>query len=198
MGESRFLVVDDEAVVRRALTWLLRAHGRVVGAGTVREGTALLADRGHWSAFFIDLGLPDGSGLDVLAYARTIYARTPAMVLTGSTEAVHINAANDLHAHYVVKPVAAERINRFLSDTTSVASRLEAVLGGWVSRYYLSDAEADVLRRAALGESKGAIASARGSSELTVKRHVVNLLRRTRDASMHAAVERLLREVAII
>jgi DNA-binding NarL/FixJ family response regulator len=65
-----------------------------------------------------------------------------------------------------------------------------------VARYGLSEAESDILRRAADGESRYLIAAARGSSELTVKKQIVNLLARTMDDSLHEAVARVLRELA--
>jgi DNA-binding NarL/FixJ family response regulator len=195
MREPRFLVVEDDPAVRRALARIIRSYGDPVSVSTVREGSALVADGSRWSGMFIDVGLPDGSGLDVLAWARASHNRAPAMVLTAWTEAETINAAFDMRAHYVVKPFAVERIKRFLADATSVASRLEPAFRAWVASYDLSEAEADVLWRSALGASRSSIASARDTSELTIKKQVANLLRRTGDGSLHAAVERLLRDV---
>ncbi len=168
MGERRFLIVDDDPIVRRAMSRLIRPHGQVAVAATADEGIALVTDGRTWTALFIDVGLPDGSGIDVLARARTVHARTPAMVLTGSTEARIINAVHDLDADYVVKPVDSERIHRFLDNVVQVASRLDPAIRDWVSRHALSDAQADVLRRAVLGENKDAIASARDCSAHTV------------------------------
>lgn len=194
-GEPRFLVVDDDPIVRRLMSRLIRPHGQVVVAGTAQEGTVRVTDGGTWSALFIDIGLPDGSGLDVLAQAR-VHTRAPAMVLTGSTKAESINAAHDLHATFVIKPVDSERIERFVHDVAQVACRLEPAIRDWVSRHALSDAQADVLRRAALGENKDGIASARCCSAHTVQKHVADLLHRTGDRSLQAAVSRLLRDVA--
>jgi DNA-binding NarL/FixJ family response regulator len=195
MPEPRFLVVEDDPALRRALSRIIRRYGEAVGVATVREGQALASDGSRWSGLFIDLGLPDGSGLDVLAWARAAHNRAPAMVLTGWADPDAINAAFDMHAHYVVKPFSTERIKRFLANATSVASRIEPAFRSWVARYELSEAEADVLWQSALGAGKAAIASARHTSELTVKKQVMTLLRRTGDGSLHAAVERLLREL---
>jgi DNA-binding NarL/FixJ family response regulator len=194
MQEPRVLVLDDEPLVRRALARLLRAHGRVVAAASVREASALVADGRPWRALFLDLRLPDGSGLDVLARARAADSRAPAMVLTGSIEAEAINTAHDLRATYVVKPLDGARIARFLADAAPATMSLATVVARWTSAYGLRAAEADVLRRAAAGETREQIAAARVTSALTVKKQAANLLRRTGDGSLHAAVERLLRE----
>jgi DNA-binding CsgD family transcriptional regulator len=60
----------------------------------------------------------------------------------------------------------------------------------------LTNAESDLLRRSALGESRSEIADARGTSEHTIKTQIARLLHKTGDGSLHEAVERLLREVA--
>jgi DNA-binding NarL/FixJ family response regulator len=188
--------VEDDPDVARALQRIVRHHGHVVVVGTAREANALLADSSNWCGMFLDIGLPDGSGLDVLRRARSNHPSTRVMVLTGYIEAEAINVAHDLDGEYVVKPVAAERIDRFSREALSHSSRLGRAARVWVTRYGLSEAEENVLLRAAAGESRAQIASARGSSELTIKKHVANLLRRTQDESLQVAVARLLRELA--
>ena len=118
------------------------------------------------------------------------------MVLTGNNQDAVVNAAYDLRAHFVIKPVTTERIEHFLSDAASFDWRLERGLEEWVRRYALSEALADVLRRAALGESHSTIAAGRGTSEQTVKKQAKTLLAKTGDDSLHAVAERLLRELA--
>lgn len=59
------LVVEDEPPVRRFLRAALGAHGyRVVEAGTVREAEQL-APGHNPDVFLLDLGLPDGDGVDL-------------------------------------------------------------------------------------------------------------------------------------
>lgn len=196
MDVGRFLVVEDDPYVARALELILRRHSDVVVVGSAGEADVLLAGNSSWSGIFLDIRLPDGSGLDVLRRARVVHPHLPAMVLTGLAYAEAINSAYDLHAEYVVKPVATERIERFSRDAAAFSSRLARTVEVWAARYGLSEAEGDVLVRAAAGQSRQNIAGARGSSELTVKKHVGNILRLTGDESLQAAVTRLLRELA--
>ncbi|HEX8789933.1 MAG TPA: response regulator transcription factor [Polyangiaceae bacterium] len=191
-----FLVVEDEDMVARAMERVLSPFGETCLAASVSDAQRQLALRCDWTAFFIDLNLPDGSGLEVLGQVRAEYPTAPVMVLTGATDQAAINAAFDLDAEYVVKPVQQARIVKFLVTHQDFGARLDRTIGAWRSRYTLSDAEADVLRRAALGETRDEIAAARECSVLTVKTHVTNLLQKTGDASLHAAVGRLLRATA--
>jgi CheY-like chemotaxis protein len=110
---ARFLVVDDDPVVARHLVRVVRPFGEAVVASTVRDARNALASFAAWRALFVDLGLPDGLGLDVLDQAQLAQPDVPAMVLTGSVEPDLINAVHDRGAGYVVKPVDGARIERF-------------------------------------------------------------------------------------
>lgn len=196
--EARFLVVEDEPKAAQGLARWVRAHGVAIVAGSASAATVLLAESSYWSGFLFDVGLPDGSGIDVLAAARPAHPTTPALMLTGNTDRETISAACLLGAAYLVKPFTREPIERFLLDATAagLAARVERIVQAWVLRYELSAAQADVLRRGALGDDRKTLATARECSEQTINKHVTNLLALTGDASLHAAVERLLRELA--
>ena len=116
---ARFLVVDDDAVVGRRLAGVVRPFGEAVVAGSVSGALAVLEAHVRWSGFFIDLGLPDGSGLDVVGAARTAFPGVRTMVLTGNVEPRLINAVHDLGASYVVKPVDTARIERFCREVAA-------------------------------------------------------------------------------
>lgn len=192
----RFLVVEDEEIVGRAMRLLLAPYGETILAPTARAAERALGSQSKWSAFFIDVRLPDGSGLELLAHARVDHPTTPAMVLTGCLDADAINTTFDLDAEYVAKPVHKERITRFVLAHPEFAQRLRQAVESWRERYALSEGEADVLGRSAAGETRETIAEVRRCSPLTVKTHVANLLAKTDDDSLFAAVGRLLRSVA--
>jgi two-component system response regulator PilR (NtrC family) len=100
------LVVDDEPDLRTLyeLT-LLREGYDIETAGTVEEARLHLQDR-VYSAVITDMRLPDGTGLDLLAYLESHARREKAIVITayGSAE----NAVEALKAgayDYLTKPV---------------------------------------------------------------------------------------------
>ena len=196
--EPRFLLVEDEPLVAysllRMLKLRLKGHGKFVVAGTVREALAILKDDHDWTAFIIDIGLPDGCGLDVLAYARLNCPTTPALILSGRLDEELVNRTYELRGLYTCKPASAARLAQFLDDAASSSMRLERALAAWTARYGLLPSHVDVLRRAALGKTRKAIAAARGTSEETIKKQVHVLLGRTADPSLLDAIARLLRE----
>jgi DNA-binding NarL/FixJ family response regulator len=199
---ARFLIAEDEPYLARSLDRILSLFGETTIFTTAHDADVALFDGTSWCALILDIGLPDGSGLDLLARARQRHPTTPALLQTGLFDPELINRAYDLHASYIVKPVIPQRVERFARAAVdaaypvSLASRLDSLVEEWVVEYELSEAEADVLLRAAQGDSREQIARDRLISPLTVKKHVNNLLKRTRDGSLHKAVERLLRTAA--
>jgi DNA-binding CsgD family transcriptional regulator len=80
-------------------------------------------------------------------------------------------------------------------DAQGLGERVSRGAAGWGAKYGLSDAEVDILRWAALGETHAEIARRRGTSVHTIKTQSVRLLRRTRDGSLESAANRLLRDL---
>jgi DNA-binding NarL/FixJ family response regulator len=151
--------------------------------------------RDPWAAIFLDIGLPDGSGLDVLTKLRAFRPTTPVLVLTGDNGPDVINRACELGASFAVKPVSGSLLEAFIRSTVSLRERLASAADGWRKRYGLSQSERDVLYRSALGESRLEIASGRNSSILTVKKHCERIVRKTGSRFHHEAAARLVREV---
>jgi two-component system, NtrC family, response regulator PilR len=105
-SQYSLLVIDDEPDLRTLyeLT-LLREGYEVETAGSVEEALQMLKERSY-SAVISDMRLPDGSGLDVLAYLDEGKRREKAIVITayGSAE----NAVEALKSgafDYLTKPV---------------------------------------------------------------------------------------------
>lgn len=105
------LVVDDEALVRSELIYAL---GRVAEDLDVTEAEsavsafALLAEKA-FDVIFLDIGLPDISGLEAMAVINKL-PRPPAVVFVTAYDE-HALAAFDLAAtDYVVKPVSEARL----------------------------------------------------------------------------------------
>ena len=77
------LVVEDEAATRRLMARLLRGLGHeVTTAGTVAEAVEA-ARSAAFGLIISDIGLPDGSGLDLIRQIVAIRGKVPAIALTG-------------------------------------------------------------------------------------------------------------------
>lgn len=101
---ANLVVIEDDPQIQRFLATALEAHGYAIApAQTGAEGLALAATR-QPDILLVDIGLPDMSGLDVIARAREWYTR-PIIVLSARDHETDKVAALDLGADdYLTKP----------------------------------------------------------------------------------------------
>lgn len=106
-GPTAILVVDDDVQMRRFLRTVLAGHGHAVAeASTVAEAIDAI-ERVHPSVVLLDLGLPDGDGIDVLR-AVPAETRPPIIVLSARGQEGDKVAALDAGAEdYLTKPFGA-------------------------------------------------------------------------------------------
>jgi CheY-like chemotaxis protein len=114
-----FLLVDDEPAIRTALGIHLRRSGHQVDAAeSGREALALLG-RKRYDAIFLDLRMPDLSGMELYARLRERDARLAARVVfaTGDVEAE--GARDFLRASgrpYLAKPFVLGALSELLEQ----------------------------------------------------------------------------------
>ena len=185
------MVVDDHPLVRESMVNRLMMMGarEVVEAASISEARARANASGPRELCVLDLGLPDGSGLDLLADLRSAgWQRL--VVLSAADDPFSVQAAFVAGAQgYLLKSaspvVVADGVRRVLDGGVyadpSVASLLAASLRGGpadtgVSE--LSGREIEVLRLVADGQSNKQIGDELGLSSLTVKSHLARIARK--------------------
>lgn len=103
-GGARILLIEDEPQIRKLLRMTLQAHGYEVQESVTGEDGLLQAAAGHPDLVLLDLGLPDGPGLDVLKRLRE-WSPMPVIVLTAKDgEEDKIEALDSGADDYVTKP----------------------------------------------------------------------------------------------
>ena len=101
----RLLLVEDNQRLRELLTESVHGAGwRIDTFGTVEQGREAVATTAY-DLMLIDLGLPDGDGLDLIRDTRRRAVKTPILVLTArgaiDERIVGLDAGAD---DYLVKP----------------------------------------------------------------------------------------------
>ncbi|MGO2240744.1 MAG: response regulator transcription factor [Halomonas sp.] len=99
------LLVEDDHMLGRALSSALGQEGwRVVLCKDVASARAALIDHA-FVAVLLDLGLPGGSGLEVLSTIRSRYDPTPVLIITARDQLSDRVRGLDAGADdYIVKP----------------------------------------------------------------------------------------------
>lgn len=190
---SRFsaLVVDDHPMLREAMTARLREIGaaNVYEAATIAEARARAHSTGPLDLCVLDLGLPDGNGLDLLAELREAgWSRL--VVLSAADDPYSVRAAFVSGAQgYLLKSaspsIVTDGVRQVLGGGVyadpSVASLLAAGLRGNRTDSGVSDLSAreiEVLRLVADGNSNKEIGETLSLSALTVKSHLARIARK--------------------
>ena len=107
---TRVLVVDDEPQIRRALRTSLEAHGYQVQTASNGEEAVVAAAESGVDLVFLDLGLPDIDGTDVIRRVRS-FSPVPVIVLSVRDRQNDKVAALDAGADdYVTKPFGMEEV----------------------------------------------------------------------------------------
>jgi two-component system KDP operon response regulator KdpE len=106
----RVIVVEDEATIRRFVRLTLEAEGcEVFEAGDVRRGLIEAGTRRPDLAV-LDLGLPDGDGIDFITELRA-WSAIPIIVLSARTaEAEKVRALDAGADDYLTKPFGAAEL----------------------------------------------------------------------------------------
>jgi two-component system, OmpR family, KDP operon response regulator KdpE len=145
MNESPIAVlIEDEAQIRRFVRSALEPAGwQVFEADTVRQGLVEAGTR-HPDLVILDLGLPDGTGIDYLRDLRH-WSKVHVIVLSARSHENDKIAALDAGADdYITKPFSAGE----LLARVRVAQRRAAQLGGQAdSTFRFGEVEIDLAAR---------------------------------------------------
>ena len=196
---TRILVVDDDDAFRETVCAAIARDagmelaGQVSNVESAREAIA----NGEFDVALIDLGLPDGNGIDLIREIATTRPDTDVMVVTVFGDEAHVLASIEAGATgYLLKrslndtlgatvrelraggspisPVIARQLlHRFKKDSPAAPSTPAVVDDGG-----LSEREREVLLFIAKGFTVGEIANMLHLSAHTVATHVKHIYRK--------------------
>jgi signal transduction histidine kinase/response regulator RpfG family c-di-GMP phosphodiesterase len=119
----RILLVEDHEDTNRSLTHLLRRRGyHVQPALTVRSALDLAA-REEFDVLISDIGLPDGTGIDLM---RTLHSARPlfGIALTGYGMEEDVRKSHDGgFKHHLVKPVDLNKLDVLIQESAIAAQQ---------------------------------------------------------------------------
>lgn len=213
------LIVEDDPQMRdffAASVTRCASLALAASVGTVAEACAWLDDPAHAvDVLLTDLGLPDGSGLDVIRHAARRRPACEALVISmfgdddnvlASVEAgalgyIHKDSTPDDIAHTIlemkagaspISPMIARRVlGRYRTLSAGPARKAAGPMAPapeQEGRALLSPRELDVLELIARGFSYAEIARLQAVSVHTVQTHIKNLYRKLAVSSRSEAV----------
>lgn len=107
---DKILIVEDELSIARFISSILRAHGYdPIQAHTAAEANSMISSRCP-DLILLDLGLPDGDGLEILKNLRT-WSSIPVVVVSARTHERDKVQALDMGADdYLTKPFGTDEL----------------------------------------------------------------------------------------
>ncbi len=131
MGERiNVLIVDDEEnILKCIVSYLAFSHDlQITGVTSFRA--ALEAIRIHRPRIsIVDVGLPDGDGLDLIRQARRMSPVNQVIMMTGADDIVRVVDALELGAmDYLVKPLDLSLLSKIVSEAIERCRRWENLM----------------------------------------------------------------------
>lgn len=184
-GKEHILVLDDHAIVRGGLTRALEKEFdcTIAEAASLTEAIAQASTRAP-SLVIVDINLPDGNGLEFIAWFRKISEDTPIVVLSfiQTSEIQHSIAASGANAFVSKSAPLIElmtAIRAVLSaPKTFISFGLHSLLHQSELKSTLSVREVSVLSQLAIGGSIQEIAGRMHISPATLKTHISHIYRK--------------------
>ena len=168
-GRPHVLIIEDEPLFARSLRRALARTCEPTVARGVCEAREALHGR-HWDAFLVDVRLPDGYGIELLAPIRERHRHEPIVIMTGGSLAPPSLDALVHKAMLVPKPLPDEWLASFPawlggreSETERLASSFTAI--------GLSTRESEIFVELARGSSAEMAALRCNISAATVRAH---------------------------
>lgn len=179
---ARLLILEDDVGALRALERVVVGYGEVQSATSVKEALRIFAALQRFDALIVDVGLPDGSGLEVLNHVRTQGVDIPALVITGHDDHHTISQAQLLGAQYCLKPWKPANVQAFLERelvARSPEQHFQRIVSAFANKHGLSPREAEIVRLASTGTPPVELPEAMGVSANTIKTLTRRMLHKT-------------------
>ena len=179
---TRALIIDDHAVVRSGIRRALESRGdiHVFEAASKAEALAQIAHVGP-QLLIIDINLPDGSGLEIVSWVRTISTEMAIVVLTfNESDDFLLSAMRAGASAYVNKSAPLTELtaavdHALASPGSFAAKEIVDALQRKQLKFGLSQRELQILALLPTDEPLSTLAKSLFISESTLKTHLTHI-----------------------
>ncbi|MGN6574424.1 MAG: response regulator [Nocardioides sp.] len=188
----KILLCDDHVLLAEALESLLKIAGHDVFVTAQPQEALAVAAAQSPDVCVLDLGFPDGDGLDLLRSLRESTPGAAIVVLSGQREPDLVRAAMDLGARgYLCKDVGVVEVVRAVDQVLDGELVIDPLVAQSLTQRrrhrsddvewlisFLTQREREVLRRIVTGQSTEEMAREMSVTRSTARTHVQNVLQK--------------------
>lgn len=191
------MIVDDHAVVRSGVRKALEQRGgfHIFEAASRAEALAQIA-KVNPTLIIVDLNLPDGNGLEIVQWVRSISSRTALVVLSFSESDEFVLAAMSAGASSFVQKSAplnellASVDHALMSPETFSAKDIAGAMKRSRNSFGLSQRELQILSQLHKGAPLKEFAESLFITESTLKTHLSSIYRKMDVRNRVQAIEK--------
>ena len=191
------MIIDDHAVVRNGVRKALEQRGgfHIFEAASRAEALAQIA-KTNPSLIIVDLNLPDGNGLEIVQWVRSISSHTALVVLSFSESDEFVLAAMNAGASAFVQKAAplseliASVEHALTSPETFSAKDIAGAMKRTRNSFGLSQRELQILTQLHKGAPLKEFAESLFITESTLKTHLSSIYRKMDVKNRVQAIEK--------
>lgn len=201
---KKILVIDDHAVVREGIRSALEKSERfhIFQAASKSEAIAQITKLAP-DGIVVDINLPDGNGLEIVTWVRSISSTIAIVVLTFNEQndfllaSMRAGASSYIHKSAQLSELISA-LNFALSSPTSFAAKeISAAITQKSKQFSLSPRELQIVTQLHRGETLKILAGSLFITEATLKTHLSSIYRKLGVKNRLQAIEKV-RIVGII
>lgn len=195
---KKILVIDDHAVVREGIRSALEKSERfyIFEAASKSEAIAQITKISP-DGIIVDINLPDGNGLEIVSWVRSISSTIAIVVLTLNEQADFLLASMKAGASSYIHKSAPlsdlmSALNFALSSPASFAAReISVAITRKSEQFLLSPRELQIVSQLHRGETLKILAGSLFITEATLKSHLASIYRKLEVNNRLQAIEKV-------
>jgi two-component system response regulator DevR len=195
---KKILIIDDHAVVREGIRSALVKLERfqIFQAASKSEAIAQITKVSP-DAIIVDINLPDGNGLEIVTWVRSISSQVAIVVLTLNESdefliaSMKAGASSYIHKSAPLGDLLSALDYALLSPTSFSAKEISAALVRRSETFSLSPRELQIVTQLHRGEPLKILAGSLFITEATLKTHLASIYRKLEVKNRLQAIERV-------
>ena len=195
---KKILIIDDHAVVREGIRSALEKRERfhIFQAASKSEAIAQITKIAP-DGIIVDINLPDGNGIEIVSWVRSISSTIAIVVLTLNEQSdfllasMKAGASSYIHKSAPLSELLAALDFALASPTSFAAKEFSLAVTRKSEQFSLSPRELQIVTQLHRGETLKILAGSLFISEATLKTHLSSIYRKLEVKNRLQAIEKV-------